>query len=165
MSDLNPGDNIYFNYSGNILLLSDNEIRQLLIEKIPINSKCFMLLDCTNRYNPFNLQFNIKYLSENTITIFKDYKYDIKNKDNPGSIILLSSYYDRQIDNKIKHQYVLTQALLNILNNKTNDDKYTLDMILYKINEYLIENKYTNYYQLSSDNLNIYNIFTQHMEA
>jgi len=155
VSDLLPGDNIYFHYYGSIEI-SDDEIKQLLIEQIPLNCTCFMILDCYNRYNAFNLKFNIKYLNENTITVFKDNTYKI----NCGSIILLSSHCNN-VEYNFKNYSILTSALLHILNNRINNSKFTLDIILFKINEYIIKNNYISYYQLSSNNnINIYNMFT-----
>jgi hypothetical protein len=185
VSDLKPGDNVYFHYSGhgglikdtngdeinntdscifpicknNIEIILDDELKALLANKIPKGCKCFAVLDSCHSGSGLDLKYNINCPSYGTITIKQDNKQTVTN----GSVILLSGCMDTQtsadtVNNVGIPSGALTNALLDVWT--TYGVNIKLKHLLWNIRKLLKSRGYTQIPQLScGNNLNIDSIF------
>jgi len=185
VSDLKPGDNVYFHYSGhgglikdtngdeiskmdscifpicknNIEVILDDELKALLSNKIPKGCKCFAVLDSCHSGSGLDLKYNINCPSYGTITIKQDNKQTVTN----GSVILLSGCMDTQTSADTVNNFgipsgALTNALLDVWT--TYGVNIKLKHLLWNIRKLLESRGYTQIPQLScGNNLNIDSIF------
>jgi hypothetical protein len=185
VSDLKPGDNVYFHYSGHgglvkdtngdeicgsdsciypiyenkIQVILDDELKLLLANKIPKGCKCFIVLDCCHSGSGLDLRYNMNCPAYGTIVINQDNKQTATN----GSVILLSGCTDTQtsadtVNTVGQPSGALTNALLDIWN--TYGVNIKLKHLLWNIRKLLKQRGYTQIPQLScGNNLNIDSIF------
>jgi hypothetical protein len=143
VQDLKKGDSIYFHYSGHggltidfnkdevsgrdcciypinngrIEMIIDDELKSLLVNKVPADSKCFAVLDCCNSGTALDLRFNINSTSANNLVITQNSNYP-KTR---GSVIFLSGCKDTQsaadtVNAANQPTGALTNALLDTWN-------------------------------------------------
>ena len=185
VSDLKPGDNVYFHYSGHgglvkdkngdeisgsdnciypicknkIEVILDDELKSVLANKIPKGCKCFIVLDCCHSGSGLDLRFNIQCPSYGKLIVSHDYKYQKTN----GSVIFLSGCMDSQIsedtvNEKGQPSGALTNALIDVWNAHGMNIKFKY--LLWNIRKLLKQRGYTQIPQLScGNNLNIDSIF------
>ena len=174
VADLKPGENVYFHYSGhgglsqdwffigdeksgydsfiypinnkNLENILDDELRKLLVEKIPAGSKCFAVFDCCHSGTALDLKYKYNCVSDNSILMSIDNNYT----DTFGSVVLLSGCSDEQISADIqsgKPGGALTNALISLWKKSTN---ITWAELLLSIRELLKASKLTQNSQLTS---------------
>jgi hypothetical protein len=182
---LKPGDNVYFHYSGhggltvdknndeksgmdnciypirdtNIEMILDDELKQLLANKIPKGSKCFAVLDCCHSGSGLDLRVNIQCPSYGKLIVSQE-NYERTN----GSVIFLSGCMDSQtseesMDSKGELSGALTNALIEVWNTYGMNIKFK--HLLWDIRKILSERKYEQIPQISCGNtLDIKDIFS-----
>ena len=177
VKDLKKGDSVYFHYSGhggltldfnkdeksgkdsciypinngNIEMIIDDELKNLLVNKIPDGSKCFAVLDCCHSGSGLDLRFNVNCPIPDKLTITQDANY-AKTK---GSVIFLSGCLDTQTAadtvNLINEPTgALTNALLDTWNNYGVNIKFK--HLLWDVRNLLKTRGYEQIPQLSSGN-------------
>jgi len=93
--DIYKKDNCIYPFDDGIFQqLHNDEIRKLLINKIPIGSKCFVLFDCCYDGNELDLNYKIK---SNQAGLISYEQNDLDDDKLVGSIIFLSSYLDTSL--------------------------------------------------------------------
>ena len=186
VKDLKKGDSVYFHYSGhggltmdlnkdeksgndsciypinngNIEMIIDDELKTRLVNKIPIGSKCFAVLDCCHSGSGLDLRFNINCPNPDKLVITQLNNYP-KTK---GSVIFLSGCLDTQtsadtVNSVNEPTGALTNALLDTWNNYGIDIKFK--HMLWDVRNLLQTRGYEQIPQLSSGNsFNVNNIFS-----
>jgi hypothetical protein len=186
VSDLKPGENVLFHFSGhggltkdtngdeisgsdsciypicknNIEMILDDELRILLANKIPKGSKCFAILDCCHSGSGIDLRYNMQCPVYGSVTISQN---DKQNKTE-GSVILLSGCMDTQtsadtVNFKGQPSGALTNALIDIWN--TYGTNIKLKHLLWNLRKLLKERGYEQIPQLSCGNhLDIDSVFS-----
>ena len=182
---LKAGDNVYFHYSGhggltvdtnndeksgidnciypicdtNIEMILDDELKQLLANKIPKGCKCFAVLDCCHSGSGLDLRLNIQCPSYGKLVVSQEDYQRTK-----GSVIFLSGCMDSQtseesMDTKGELSGALTNALIEVWNTYGTNIKFK--HLLWDIRKILSEEKYEQIPQLSCGNtLDIKDIFS-----
>ena len=143
VKDLKNGDSVYFHYSGHggltldfnkdeisgkdsciypinngkIEMIIDDELKSLLVNRIPTNCKCFAVLDSCHSGSAMDLRFNINCPALDKLIITQNNNYP-KTK---GSIIFLSGCLDSQysadtVNSLNEPTGALTNALLDTWN-------------------------------------------------
>ena len=185
VKDLKKGESVYFHYSGhggltldlnkdeksgndsciypinngNIEIIIDDQLKSLLVNRIPTGSKCFAVLDCCHSGSGLDLRFNVNCLAPNKLNIIQDTKYP-KTK---GSVIFLSGCLDTQtaadtVNSANEPTGALTNALLDTWNNYGVNIKFK--HLLWDVRNLLTTRGYEQIPQLSSGNsFNINNVF------
>jgi hypothetical protein len=118
VADLKPGQNVYFHYSGHgvrildksgdevsgadscicpyndgkIEIITDDELRVALAEKIPAGSKCFAVIDACNSGTAMDLQYTWQCPKENSLTFSQNRRYAVTR----GDVLFLSACRDEQ---------------------------------------------------------------------
>jgi hypothetical protein len=118
VSGLQPGQNVFFHFSGHGGLMKDengdeksgvdsciygynqteletildDELRAALAVKIPSGSKCFAVFDCCNSGTALDLQYSWQAPSNGKLTFSQDWKYSRTR----GQVIFLSASKDDQ---------------------------------------------------------------------
>lgn len=118
VADLKPGQNVYFHYSGHgirildnsgdeisgadscicpynngkIEIITDDELRVALAEKIPAGSKCFAVIDACNSGTAMDLQYTWQCPTENRLAFSQNRRYAITR----GDVLFLSACRDEQ---------------------------------------------------------------------
>jgi len=170
VNSLQPGENVYFHYSGHGGLIKDtngdevsgmdscifaynngkieeivdDEIRMYLANRIPVGCKCFVTFDCCNSGTVCDLRYTYNNINNNTLSFSEDKMYEKTN----GQIIFLSACSDNQAAKEEKSSGAFTNALIHTWNTYGVDIK--LKYLLWDIGQYLLENGYRQTPQLSS---------------
>ena len=141
VSGLKSGESVFFHYSGHggltldtskdetsgfdsciypicngkIEMITDDELRILLVNKIPAGCKCFAVLDCCHSGSALDLRYIFNAPEFGKIIVSQDNKYPKTD----GSVIFLSGCQDNQtaadtVDSKRMPSGALTNALLNV---------------------------------------------------
>jgi hypothetical protein len=118
VADLKPGQNVYFHYSGHgirildksgdeisgadscicpynngkIEIITDDELRVALAEKIPAGSKCFAVIDACNSGTAMDLQYTWQCPTENRLAFSQNRRYAVTR----GDVLFLSACRDEQ---------------------------------------------------------------------
>ena len=151
---------IYPINNGNIEMIIDDELKTRLVNKIPIGSKCFAVLDCCHSGSGLDLRFNINCPNPDKLVITQLNNYP-KTK---GSVIFLSGCLDTQtsadtVNSVNEPTGALTNALLDTWNNYGIDIKFK--HMLWDVRNLLQTRGYEQIPQLSSGNsFNVNNIFS-----
>ena len=186
VKDLKPNDCVYLHYSGhggltidlsgdeitgkdsciypisgkNIEIIIDDEIRNLLVDKLPENTKCIAVFDSCHSGTALDLKYTLNCNTSNLLSVSQNTRY----KDSKADVIFLSGCADNQTsaDTINKNNIptgALTNALLDCWNNYGKDINFKL--LLYDIRKYLKNNNYTQIPQLSFGNYkSIQNVLT-----
>jgi hypothetical protein len=150
---------IYPISNGEIESIIDDELRTLLVDKIPTGCKCFAILDCCNSGSALDLRYMYNAPSYGKLTMTQNDKYSKTN----GSVIFISGCTDSQLaaDTVNEHDIptgALTNTLLKVWNTYGTNIKFKY--MLWDIRKMLKENGYTQIPQLScSNNINMSDIF------
>lgn len=150
---------IYPIQNGTIECITDDELRNYLVNKIPADCKCFAILDCCHSGSALDLRYIYNAPNYGTLTISQNESYS-KTK---GSVIFLSGCKDTQtaadtVDKKNIPSGALTNALLQVW------DKYGLSIkfkyLLWDVRVVLKEGGYDQIPQLSCSNtINLSDLF------
>jgi hypothetical protein len=177
IKDLKHNDYVYLHYSGhggltvdlskdeisgfdsciypisetNIETIVDDELRSLLVDKLPFNTTCFAVFDCCHSGTGLDLKYTLTCPTINNLAVLQNTKYG----DSAGSVIFLSGCEDRQtsadtVDKKNIPSGALTNALLECW------DKYGSSInfasLLRDVRNYLTVNKYEQIPQMCFSN-------------
>ena len=186
VTDLKNGDSVYFHYSGHgglvkdvnndetsgqdsciypisdstIEIITDDELKEILVNKLPTETKCFAVLDSCHSGSGFDLRYNINAPVAGQLIITQDEKYQ---KTNNGSVIFLSGCADNQtsadtINSAKQPTGALTNALLDTWKTYGTDIKFK--HLLWDVRVLLKTRGYSQIPQLSSSNsFDVNNIF------
>jgi len=177
VKDLKKEESVYFHYSGhggltldlnndensgndsciypinnsNIEIITDDELKTLLVNRIPTGSKCFAVLDCCHSGSGLDLRYNVNCPIPDKLTISQNTKYP-KTK---GSVIFLSGCLDIQtaadtVNSINQPTGALTNALLDTWNNYGVNIKFK--HLLWDVRNLLKSRGYEQIPQLSSGN-------------
>jgi hypothetical protein len=185
VSNLKPGENVLFHYSGhggltadinndestgfdsciypicknNIEMILDDELKILLVNKIPKGCKCFVILDCCHSGSGLDLRYNMQCPAYGSVTISQN----DKQQKTEGSVILLSGCMDTQtsadtVNTKGQASGALTNALIDVWDKYGTNIK--LKHLLWNLRKLLKERGYEQIPQLScGNNLDINTVF------
>lgn len=168
VTGLKPGENVYFHYSGHgglikdqngdevsgqdsciypisaansLEIITDDELRTALANKIPAGCKCFVVIDACHSGTAVDLRYTLEAPAENTVSITEDKKYPKTS----GTVFFLSGAKDEQtaadtVDKTGRPCGAMTMALLDtwMKYGPAIKTKY----ILWDIRKYLKENGY-----------------------
>jgi len=186
VTDLKNGDSVYFHYSGHgglvkdvnndetsgqdsciypisdstIEIITDDELKEILVNKLPTETKCFAVLDSCHSGSGFDLRYNINAPVAGQLIITQDEKYQ---KTNNGSVIFLSGCGDNQtsadtINSAKQPSGALTNALIDTWKTYGTDIKFK--HLLWDVRVLLKTRGYSQIPQLSSSNsFDVNNIF------
>ena len=181
VKDLKSNESIFFHYSGHggltldlsndeksgfdsciypinntkIETITDDELRELLVNKIPRGGKGFVVLDCCHSGSALDLRYMISAPEYGKLNINQDDKYPSTN----GSVIFLSGCNDNQtaadtVDSKNIPTGALSNALLEVWNQYGMNIKFKY--LLWDVRAVLKRNGYSQIPQMScSSNINI----------
>jgi hypothetical protein len=178
VSGLRSGENVYFHYSGHgglvrdtngdevsgkdsciypinaanqLEIITDDELRTALANKIPVGCKCFVVIDACHSGTAVDLRYTLESPAENVVQITEDKKY----AKTTGSVLFLSGAKDTQtaadtVDKSGRPCGAMTMALLDTWSKygAAIKTKY----ILWDIRKYLKENGYDQVPVLTSGN-------------
>jgi hypothetical protein len=150
---------IYPISNGTIESIIDDELRALLVNKIPTGCKCFAILDCCHSGSALDLRYMYNAPSYGQLIMTQNKKYSKTN----GSVIFISGCTDVQTAaDTVNEQNIpsgaLTNALLKVWNTYGTNIKFK--HMLWDIRTLLKENGYSQIPELScSNNINMSNIF------
>jgi len=173
-ADLRAGEHVFFHYSGHGGLIrdtngdevsgfdsciypcngkemeqiTDDELRSLLVNKIPAGSKCFVVLDCCHSGSAVDLRYGLRVPTQNTLA-FQELKQYPKTT---GQVVFLSGCHDVQVaaDTADKDSIpcgALTWALIETWNRYGAVIK--LKYVLWDVLQFLKVRGYTQVPQLS----------------
>jgi hypothetical protein len=181
VTDLKSNESIFFHYSGHggltldrsgdetsgfdsciypidnakIEIITDDELRVMLVNKIPTGGKAFVVLDCCHSGSALDLRYMISAPQYGTILINQNDKYPSTN----GSVIFLSGCKDNQtaadtVNSVNMPTGALTNALLEVWNQYGMNIKFKY--LLWDVRAILKRDGYSQIPQLScSNNINI----------
>jgi hypothetical protein len=141
--------------NGKIEIISDDELRTILVDKIPIGCKCFAVLDSCHSGSALDLRYILSAPEYGKIIVSQDDKYP----KTLGSVIFLSGCQDNQtsadtVDAKNMPSGALTNALLEVWAKYGVNIKFKY--LLWDIRTSLKKSGYTQIPQLScSNNINL----------
>lgn len=175
VSDLKPGQNVYFHYSGHgvrildrsgdevsgadscicpyndgkIEIITDDELRVALADKIPAGSKCFAVIDACNSGTAMDLQYTWQCPTENRLAFSQNRRYTVTR----GEVLFLSACRDEQyamdtVNTAGVPGGALTFALLSTW--ATWRFNMKVKHLLWNVRKYLKERGYDQVPQLSS---------------
>jgi len=175
VADLKPGQNVYFHYSGHgvrildrsgdevsgadscicpyndgkIEIITDDELRVALADKIPAGSKCFAVIDACNSGTAMDLQYTWQCPTENRLAFSQNRRYAITR----GDVLFLSACRDEQYAMDTVNTVgvpggALTFALLSTW--ATWRFNMKVKHLLWNVRKYLKERGYGQVPQLSS---------------
>jgi len=177
VSGLKSGESVFFHYSGHggltldiskdeksgfdsciypicngkIEMITDDELKTILVNKIPTGCKCFAVLDCCHSGSALDLRYMFSAPEYGKIIVSQDDKYP----KTLGSVIFLSGCQDNQtsadtVDIKNMPSGALTNALLEVW------EKYGVNIkfkyLLWDIRTSLKNSRYEQIPQLSCSN-------------
>jgi hypothetical protein len=151
---------IYPIENGKIECITDDELRECLVKKIPGNCKCFAILDCCHSGSALDLRYIYNAPNYGKLTMSQNERYPKTN----GSVIFLSGCEDKQtaadtVDKKNIPSGALTNALLEVW------EKYGMSIkfkyLLWDVRRVLQSGGYQQIPQLScSNNIQLSDVFT-----
>jgi hypothetical protein len=151
---------IYPINKGVIEMITDDELKSLLVNRIPANCKCFAVLDCCHSGSALDLRYIFSAPEYGKIIVSQDDSYP-KTK---GSVIFLSGCQDSQtsadtVDSKNVPSGALTNALIETW------DKYGINIkfkyLLWDVRTSLEKKGYDQIPQLScSDSVSLSDVFS-----
>lgn len=178
VTGLKPGENVYFHYSGHggqvadkngdepadkmdeciyplanktLEVITDDELRAALVEKVPAGCKAFVVLDCCHSGTAVDLRYLWQAPSNGSLTFTENTKY---NKTN-GTVLFLSGCRDPQVaadtaDKNGRPCGALTMALLDTWGKygPVIKTKY----LLWDVRQFLRTNRYSQVPELSTSN-------------
>lgn len=175
VADLKPGQNVYFHYSGHgirildrsgdevsgadscicpynngkIEIITDDELRVVLADKIPAGSKCFAVIDACNSGTAMDLQYTWQCPTENRLAFSQNRRYAVTR----GDVLFLSACRDEQyamdtVNTAGVPGGALTFALLSTW--ATWRFNMKVKHLLWNVRKYLRERGYDQVPQLSS---------------
>jgi len=179
--NLKDGDSVFFHYSGHggltpdtngdevskmdsciypintgkIEVITDDELRLLLVDKLPTGCKAFVVLDCCHSGSALDLRYVYGAPEYGKLIMSQNDKYPKSN----GSVIFLSGCDDQQtaadtVDKNNVPSGALTNALLDVWNQYGTNIKFKY--LLWDVRDVLKKKKYTQIPQLScSTNINL----------
>jgi hypothetical protein len=185
VKDLKRGESVYFHYSGHggltidynkdeisgkdsciypinngkIEMIIDDELKSILVNRIPTDCKCFAVLDSCHSGTALDLRFNINCPVQDKLIITQNNNYP-KTK---GSVIFLSGCLDTQysadtVNSSNQPTGALTNALLDTWNKYGVNIKFK--HMLWDIRTLLKTRGYEQIPQLSSGNsFDVNNVF------
>lgn len=185
VSNLKSGESVFFHYSGHggltldvsgdeksqydsciypinaskIEKISDDELRRLLVNKIPTGCKCFAVLDCCHSGSALDLRYNLSAPEYGKMLVSQVDNYP-KTK---GSVIFLSGCQDTQtaadtVDSKNIPSGALTNSLLETWEEYGINIKFKY--LLWDIRRSLKQKGYEQIPQLScGNNINLSDLF------
>jgi len=142
---------IYPICNGKIEMITDDELKTILVNKIPTGCKCFAVLDCCHSGSALDLRYMFSAPEYGKIIVSQDDKYP----KTLGSVIFLSGCQDNQtsadtVDIKNMPSGALTNALLEVW------EKYGVNIkfkyLLWDIRTSLKNSSYEQIPQLSCSN-------------
>jgi len=177
VAGLKSGESVFFHYSGHggltldisgdeksgmdsciypindgvIEVITDDELKRILVNKIPTNCKAFVVLDCCHSGSALDLRYIFSAPEYGKIIVSQDDNYPKTN----GSVIFLSGCQDSQtsadtVDSKNMPSGALTNALLEAW------DKYGINIkfkyLLWDVRSSLKKQGYDQIPQLSCSN-------------
>lgn len=118
VSGLKPGEHVFFHYSGHggtvrdvngdevegldsciypfnngqMEKITDDELRAVLVNKVPAGSKCFAILDCCHSGTAVDLRYSWQVPSDMTLLHRESKKYE----NSTGDVVVLSGCQDNQ---------------------------------------------------------------------
>ena len=177
VSGLKSGESVFFHYSGHggltldvskdeksgfdsciypicngkIEMITDDELKTILVNKIPSGCKCFAVLDCCHSGSALDLRYIFSAPDYGKIIVSQDDKYS----KTPGSVIFLSGCQDTQtsadtVDIKNMPSGALTNALLAVWSTYGVNIKFKY--LLWDIRTLLKKSGYDQIPQLSCSN-------------
>jgi hypothetical protein len=150
---------IYPIQNGKIECITDDELKEHLVNKIPAKCKCFAILDCCHSGSALDLRYVYNAPKYGRLEINQNEKYP-KTK---GSVIFLSGCEDKQtsadtVDAKNVPSGALTNALLQVWSNYGTSIKFKY--LLWDVRTVLKAGGYEQIPQLScSNNINLSDTF------
>lgn len=150
---------IYPIQNGKIECITDDELKECLVNKIPTNCKCFAILDCCHSGSALDLRYVYNAPTYGKLEISQNDQYPKTN----GSVIFLSGCKDTQtaadtVDKKNIPTGALTNALLEVWNKYGIDIKFKY--LLWDVRTVLKSGGYQQIPQLScSNNINLSDVF------
>jgi uncharacterized caspase-like protein len=146
--ELSGKDSCLFPISDDSIIecITDDELRKLLVDRVPQGAKCTVVFDCCHSGSCLDLRYGYKPLSETQIIISENPRY-AKGK---GLVVFISGCDDTQtaadtVDSKNVPTGALSNALLEVLKKETKMKK-----LLWGILKELKTKGYSQIPQLSS---------------
>jgi metacaspase-1 len=175
VSDIHPGQHVFFHYSGHggqlidkngaqksifencicpynngkLEIITDDEIRVLLANKIPAGSKCFAVIDACNSGTAMDLQYTWQCPKPDSLVFSQNRRYPVTR----GNVLFLSACRDEQyamdtVNTAGVPGGALTFALLSTW--ATYRFNMKVKHLLWNVRKYLKERGYGQVPQLSS---------------
>jgi len=175
VSDLKEGENVYFHYSGHggriidrngdeasgmdsciypvngsrVEIITDDELRECIVNKIPKGCKCFVVIDACHSGTAVDL----RYLWECDKAGVMSYREDKSYKKSHGTVVFLSAAHDVQtaadtVDTTNRPAGALTWALIETW--KTYGADIKTKYLLWDVRQFLKERGYGQIPQLST---------------
>lgn len=120
-------------------MISDDIIRNSLVNQVPAGSKLFAIIDACHSASSFDLMWNVTSSNPGTFTLEKAGNYAPTN----GDVVMISGCRDDQTSADItvqnKGQGALTYAILEIL--KKDNYKTTYDKLLTDVRQFISGNR------------------------
>lgn len=150
---------IYPISKGTIETILDDELRSLLVTKLPKGCKCFAVFDSCNSGSVLDLRYSYDAPDSNTIVMKQNDRYP----ETPGSVVLLSGCSDSQsAEDTYDANNIPTGAMTNALLKIWNSSGVSINFknLLWNIRKNLRSDGYPQVPQLScSASININNVF------
>lgn len=132
--------------TGNVECITDDELRILLVNKVPAGAFCTVIFDCCHSGTCLDLRYNYKPISDSSIIISENRK----NEKGKGLVIFVSGCADTQtaadtVDSNNVPSGALTNAILAVIKKETKMKKF-----LWRVLKELNERGYSQIPQLSS---------------
>jgi hypothetical protein len=132
--------------TGNVECITDDELRILLVNKVPEGAFCTVIFDCCHSGTCLDLRYNYKPISDSSIIISENRK----NEKGKGLVIFVSGCADTQtaadtVDSNNVPSGALTNAILAVIKKETKMKKF-----LWRVLKELNERGYSQIPQLSS---------------
>lgn len=138
----------------------DDELRATIASRIPVGSKCLVILDCCHSGTAVDLRYKWNALTQNTLTFTEDQKYAKTN----GEVLFLSGCRDIQkafdtVGKDNKPCGALTMALLETW--RTYGPAIKLKYLLWDVRKFLRNYGYSQVPELTSGNfMNMNTVWT-----
>jgi uncharacterized caspase-like protein len=132
--------------TGKIEYITDDELRVLVVERIPTGAKCTVVFDCCHSGTCFDMRYGYKSISDTSIILSENSKYP-KEK---GLVVFISGCTDVQtaadtVDKNNIPTGALTNAILEVLKSENKIKRF-----LWAVLKELSAKGYTQVPQLSS---------------
>jgi len=121
--------------SGSIEFITDDELRVLIVNRVPKGAKCIVIFDCCYSGTCFDMRYSYKPISDTSILISENSKYSKGN----GLVVFINSCTDTIPSG------ALTNAIFEVLKKENKMKRF-----LWALLKELIQKGYTQVPQLSS---------------